>query len=122
MEAALALREIIGSGRLVRPVPVLGGRIVDDYAELGFALENQTRPVYSPGFFGTAESGDSVVVHELARQWYGDSLAVQAWEHIWLNEGFATYAEWLWSEREGLGTTQEIFDDLAAIPADDTLV
>ena len=33
-----------------------------------------------------------------------------AWQHIWLNEGFATYAEWLWSEREGFGTPQEIFD------------
>ena len=31
---------------------------------------------------------------------------------IWLNEGFATYAEWLWSEHEGLGTPQEIFDDI----------
>lgn len=100
------------------PFSAAGG-IVDDYAELGFALENQTRPIYSPGFFGTAESGDSVVVHELAHQWYGDSLAVQAWQHIWLNEGFATYAEWLWSEREGLGTTQEIFDDFATIPAED---
>jgi hypothetical protein len=54
-------------------------------------------------------SGDNVVVHELAHQWFGDSLAVEAW-HIWLNEGFATYAEWLWSDREGLGTAQENFD------------
>lgn len=48
-------------------------------------------------------------LHELAHQWYGDSLAVAAWQHIWLNEGFATYAEWLWSGREGLGTADEIF-------------
>ena len=42
------------------------------------------------------------------------------WQHIWLNEGFATYAEWLWSEHEGLGTAQEIFDVFyAGIPADD---
>ena len=41
------------------------------------------------------------------------------WQHIWLNEGFATYAEWLWSEREGLGTAQQIFDNFATIPADD---
>ncbi len=42
------------------------------------------------------------------------------WQHIWLNEGFATYAEWLWSEHEGLGTAQEIFDFYyAVIPADD---
>ena len=65
---------------------------------LGFALENQTRPVYSQGFFDDPGCGDTVVVHELAHQWYGDSLAVARWQHIWLNEGFATYAEWLWSD------------------------
>ena len=101
------------------PFSAAGG-IVDDAEGLGFALENQTRPVYSKGFFGDQVSGDAVVVHELAHQWYGDSLALAAWQHIWLNEGFATYAEWLWSEREGLGTPQEIFDGFATIPADDS--
>ncbi len=100
------------------PFSAAGG-IVDDADGLGFALENQTRPVYSKTFFNSPESGDAVVVHELAHQWFGDSLALERWQHIWLNEGFATYAEWLWSEREGLGTAQEIFDSLAGIPADD---
>jgi aminopeptidase N len=89
------------------------GGIVDDSTDLQFALETQTRPVYSPLFFFDQVSGDSVIVHELAHQWYGDSLRVDTWQHIWLNEGFATYAEWLWSEREGLGTPQEIFDSIA---------
>ena len=73
---------------------------------------SRTRPARSTRRTSSASNvpGDSVVVHELAHQWYGDSLAVAAWQHIWLNEGFATYAEWLWSEREGLGTAQEIFD------------
>jgi hypothetical protein len=96
------------------------GGIVDDLEDLGFALENQTRPIYAKGFFGDPVSGDSVVVHELAHQWYGDSLAVERWQHIWLNEGFATYTEWLWSEREGLGTAQENFDFVAGIPAENT--
>jgi len=112
--------EIIGflSG-LFGPYPFsAAGGIVDDTEDLGFALENQTRPVYAKGFFRIPESGASVVVHELAHQWVGDSLAVAAWQHIWLNEGFATYAEWLWSEREGLATAQQIFDNLAGIPAD----
>ena len=100
------------------PFSAAGG-IVDDADGIGFALENQTRPVYSKDFFSSPESGDSVVVHELAHQWFGDSLALKRWQHIWLNEGFATYAEWLWSEREGLGTAQESFDSLAGIPADD---
>ncbi len=96
------------------------GGIVDDTEGLGFALENQTRPIYAQEFFGDPISGESLIVHELAHQWFGDSLAVEEWQHIWLNEGFATYAEWLWSEREGLGTAQETFDFFyGAIPADD---
>jgi aminopeptidase N len=92
------------------PYPFLAaGGIVDD-APLGFALENQTRPIYSTGFFSSEESGASVVVHELAHQWFGDSVAVAAWQHIWLNEGFATYAEWLWSEAEGGAPAQAYFD------------
>jgi hypothetical protein len=86
-----------------------GGGIVDD-APIFFALENQTRPIYSPEFFTDPISGDFVVVHELAHQWYGDSLTIAEWQHIWLNEGFATYAEWLWAEREGFGSAQETFD------------
>ena len=97
-----------------------GGGIVDDYDNLLFALENQTRTVYSKFFFTDPISGDDVVVHENAHQWYGDSVAVAAWKHIWLNDGFATYAEFLWSGHEGLGTPQEIFDAIYNdIPADD---
>ena len=87
---------------------VTSGGILDN-VPFGFALETQTRPTYSPSFFSEGPD-DFVVVHELAHQWYGDSLAVEAWQHIWLNEGFATYAEWLWSAREGFGTEQENFD------------
>jgi aminopeptidase N len=60
-----------------------------------------------------------VVVHEVAHQWFGDSVALAEWRHIWLNEGFAQYAEWMWSEEQGLGTAQEQFDAVYSIPADD---
>ncbi len=86
------------------------GAIVDDIDGLGFALETQTRPIYSKDFFTDAGDGAGVLVHENAHQWYGDSLAVDRWADIWLNEGFATYAEWLWSEHQGEATPQEIFD------------
>jgi aminopeptidase N len=90
------------------------GGIVDDHEEFQFALETQTRPVYAAAFFFDAAGGDLVVVHELAHQWIGDLLRIDLWQHIWLNEGFATYAEWLWMEREGVATPQEVFDDIAA--------
>lgn len=97
------------------PFSAAGGVVVD--VDLGFALENQTRPIYAKVFFENSFGGDSVVVHELAHQWVGDSLAVEAWQHIWLNEGFATYTEWLWSEHEGLGTVDEIFGFFSSIPS-----
>ena len=83
-------------------------------------MENQTRPIYALDWFSDAITAEGVIVHELAHQWFGDDLRLGLWQDIWLNEGFATYAEWLWSEREGLGTAQEIFDFyMAVIPADD---
>ena len=51
-----------------------------------------------------------VVVHENAHEWFGDSVSVNQWKDIWLNEGFATYAEWLWSEHQGHGTASALFD------------
>jgi aminopeptidase N len=88
------------------PFNALGG-IVEQFDLGGAALETQTRPVYDSrvlSFRGRV----SVVVHELAHQWYGDSVALNEWKHVWLNEGFATYAEWLWSGAKGDGTPRQI--------------
>jgi aminopeptidase N len=43
-------------------------------------------------------SADGIVAHELAHQWWGDLLTCRDWAHLWLNEGFASYAEALWAE------------------------
>ena len=100
------------------------GAIVDNQDDLFFALETQTRPVYSKYFWldgdGNPTNGDPVVVHELAHQWFGDDVALHRWQDIWLNEGFATYAEWLWEEHEGRATPQEMFQaEYDARPAND---
>jgi hypothetical protein len=86
------------------------GGIVDDTFSVAGALENQTRPIYGRSIFGDPVQGTSVLVHELAHQWFGNSVSLAGWRHLWLNEGFATYAEWLWSEHKNLGTAQQIFD------------
>lgn len=88
------------------------GAIVDDDS-VGYALETQTRPIYS------RRASEGTVAHELAHQWMGNSVSPQRWRHIWLNEGWATYASWIWAEHDGGTTAREQFEDVMAIPADD---
>lgn len=86
---------------------------------LSFALEDQTRPVYSAKFFASG-TNTYVIAHENAHQWFGDSVSVAGWRNIWLNEGFAGYAEWLWSEHIGEGTAARLADyAYSQHPADD---
>jgi aminopeptidase N len=94
------------------PFDAYGGVVVDD-DRIQYALETQSRPVYAQAFFRTGPN-PVVVAHELAHQWFGDSVALERWHDIWLNEGFATYAEWLWLEHEGRATVAKIFDNVYA--------
>ncbi|MFJ4201396.1 M1 family metallopeptidase [Streptomyces sviceus] len=102
--------------KLFGPYPFrAAGSIVDHAPNVGYALETQSRPVYdrAPDL--------STLVHENAHQWFGDSVSLTSWKDIWLNEGFATYAEWLYAEQHGGDSAQKSFDGLYAKPASDEL-
>lgn len=97
-----------GSGRF-GPYPFgTAGSIVMPRQTLAYALETQTKPVYS------GAPGEDLVLHELAHQWFGDSVSPKSWKDIWLNEGFATYAEWLWAEDHAGVSAQRRFEAFLA--------
>ena len=73
--------------------------VVDE--ALGFALETQTMTIIGSDIAADRGRADQILLHELAHQWVGDAVSPATWKDIWLNEGFATYAEWLWLERTG---------------------
>ena len=77
------------------PFAAYGIAVVDSFEA---ALENQTLSIFGRGFVDNSQLFETVLVHELAHQWFGNSVTLADWGDIWLNEGFATYSEWLWLE------------------------
>jgi aminopeptidase N len=75
------------------------GAIVLDDDKFNLALESQGRAL-----FGLPMAHEQVIAHELAHQWFGDSVSPATWQDVWLNEGFATYFQYLWQEHSE-GTT-----------------
>ncbi|MGZ8693571.1 MAG: M1 family metallopeptidase, partial [Gaiellaceae bacterium] len=90
------------------------GAIVDSAKVVGYSLETQTKPnfPYVPD--------ELTLVHELSHMWYGDSVTLTQWPDIWLHEGFATWSEWIWSERQGNKSAHQWFEQLYNKPEQDT--
>jgi aminopeptidase N len=107
------LPEVTGFlSRLFGPYPFRAGGSLVDYAPgLGYALETQSRPIYAyvPDL--------TTLVHETAHQWFGNSVGLERWPEIWLNEGFATWSQWYYAERNGGRSAAAIFARLYRVPA-----
>jgi aminopeptidase N len=119
---AKASRAAIGSlpeiirweSHIYGPYPFAAAGSVVDVAKLEYALETQTRPIYA------FAPDRTTVVHETAHQWFGDSVSLERWPNIWLNEGLATWTQWYYAEQHGGRGAQQVFAELYRRPASAT--
>jgi aminopeptidase N len=107
---------------LFGPYPFDGYAVVVADEELDVPVEAQGMAVFGTNHVDGVRGSERLVAHELAHQWFGNSLTVADWRHIWLNEGFAKFAEWIWSERSGgrsiAAHAADAYRKLAALPQD----
>lgn len=83
------------------PYPFEGYTVVITDDDLEIPLEAQGLATFGENSLSSSWDAERLVAHELAHQWFGNSLTLGRWKDIWLHEGFACYAEWLWSEQSG---------------------
>jgi len=94
--------------RLFGPYPFAHYTALVTADDLEIPLEAQGLSVFGANFCDGTRSEERLVAHELAHQWFGNSLTLRRWRDIWLHEGFACYAEWLWSENSGGPTAHHL--------------
>jgi len=90
-------------GEKFGPYPFVASGAIVDLVNAGYQMEQQTRPIF------TSANGLSALAHELAHQWWGDSVAWRSARDVWLSEGFATFAAWMWTEHNGGTTARQAF-------------
>ena len=92
---ARARQMLIEFERLLGRYPFGGyGSVVVDDPVLYYALETQAMSTFPLG-----AAYDAIVAHELAHQWFGNSVSVARWRDLWIGEGAATYFEYVWANR-----------------------
>ena len=89
------------------PYPMGRYDLVVTSDDLEIPLEAQGMAVFGANHLDGRGSSERLVAHELAHQWFGNSVGVATWQDIWLNEGLSCYAEWLWSEEAGQLSCQQ---------------
>jgi aminopeptidase N len=85
--------------RLVGPYPYEKLAHLQSSTRFG-GMENASAIFYSDAAFRRRALRVGLIAHETAHQWFGNSVTERTWPHLWLSEGFATYFEQLWHERD----------------------
>ncbi|MBO0852185.1 MAG: M1 family metallopeptidase [Nocardia sp.] len=93
--------------RCFGPYPFPGYTVVVTDDELEIPIEAQGLSIFGANHCDGQRGAERLIAHELAHQWFGNSLTVRQWRDIWLHEGFACYAEWIWSQAAGGPTADQ---------------